>query len=278
MQKQKDEGEQESSEGCQNNRENDGKRITHLPTTGESILRDHFEERSNLNDADGRISCWDNRCCHCLLLLLHRTCNPHIRPPSLGSLSHLRLLPCLERITPRARRIMCRSIIIVFMIVTISFTCLDLIILHQYLHVWLDSTLAWLTANPVSGGVAFVGVFLLASLCFFPVALLSLGAGFVYTELYGLGFGIFIAFTVCYVGCLVGAAVCFARSRYLMRQLIERFSVKYPIVRSVDRAFETMGFRLFLLLRLSPAVPFNALNYIGGITAISFRDYWRATW
>jgi uncharacterized membrane protein YdjX (TVP38/TMEM64 family) len=50
------------------------------------------------------------------------------------------------------------------------------------------------------------------------------------------------------------------------------------MARAVDRAFETMGFRLFLLLRLSPALPFNALNYIGGITAIHFRDYWWATW
>ena len=164
------------------------------------------------------------------------------------------------------------------MVVTITFTLLDLLILHRYLHVWLDSTLAWLSDNPVSGGVAFIGVFLVGSLCFFPVALLSLGAGFVYIELYGLGFGIFVAFIVCYLGCLLGAAVCFARSRYLMRQLIQRFSVRYPIVRAVDRAFETMGFRLFFLLRLSPAMPFNALNYIGGITAISFRNYWWATW
>lgn len=163
------------------------------------------------------------------------------------------------------------------MIITITFTCLDLLILHQYLHVWLDSTLAWLTLHPIGGGLAFIGVFLLASLCFFPVGLLSLGAGYVYIELYGLGGGIFVSMVVCYFGCLLGAAVCFARSRYLMRQLIEKFSVKYPIVKAVDRAFETMGFRLFLLLRLSPAMPFNALNYIGGITAITFRNYWWAT-
>jgi len=129
------------------------------------------------------------------------------------------------------------------MIITITFTLLDLLTTHTYLHLWLDSLLAWLSTNPLSGGVVYVGIFLLASLCFFPVVPFSLGAGFVYIKLYGLMIEIFVAFAVCYVGCLVGAVMCFARSRYLMRRLIERFSVKYPIVRSVDCAFESeMGF------------------------------------
>merc|ERR1719161_3350006 len=62
-----------------------------------------------------------------------------------------------------------------------------------------------------------------------------------------------------------------------MRRLIVRFSARYPIVRAVDRAFESQGFRLFVLLRVSPAMPFNALNYIGGITSIKFRSYCAAT-
>ena len=204
----------------------------------------------------------NNKCCFYFLRIIHRICHPHIHPPCLLlQRRHPKCCccSCIDRISPRHRRIICRSIIITFMIITITFTLLDLLILHKYLHVWLDDTLAWLQLHPVSGGLAFIGIFLLASLCFFPVALLSLGAGFVYIELDGLGLGIFVAFIVTYIGCLLGAAVCFARSRYLMRQLIERFSVRYPIVRAVDKAFETMGFRLFLLLRLSPAMPFNAL-------------------
>lgn len=163
------------------------------------------------------------------------------------------------------------------MIITITFVCLDLIFLKRYLHSWLQSLLTFMEENPGWGGLSFVGIFVIASLCFFPVPLLSLGAGFVYIELYGLGIGICVSFLVCYIGYLVGAAICFARSRYLMRRLIVRFSEKYPVVRAVDRAFETMGFRIFLLLRLSPAMPFNALNYIGGITAIKYQSYFLAT-
>ena len=76
----------------------------------------------------------------------------------------------------------CCVTIIAFMIVTITFTCLNLLILHRYLHVWLDSILAWLSVNPVSGGLAFISVFVVGSLCFFPVALLTLGAGYAYAD------------------------------------------------------------------------------------------------
>eukprot|EP00986_Skeletonema_menzelii_P006532 scaffold2481_cov145-Skeletonema_menzelii.AAC.11 len=214
-------------------------------------------------------------CSSCLRRLIVRVCRPHIQSPC--CLSSPRLPKCLKNISPRKRQIICRSLIIIFMIITITFVCLDLIFLKRYLHSWLQSLLEFMEEKPGWGGLCFVGIFVIASLCFFPVPLLSLGAGFVYIELYGLGVGICVSFFVCYVGYLVGAAICFARSRYLMRRLIVRFSNKYPVVRAVDRAFETMGFRIFLLLRLSPAMPFNALNYIGGITAIKFKDYCLAT-
>mmetsp|Transcript_21827 Transcript_21827/g.43721 ORF Transcript_21827/g.43721 Transcript_21827/m.43721 type:complete len:740 (-) Transcript_21827:34-2253(-) len=242
-------------------------------------------EESKRSDDDGD-SDDDNRshatsssrlgsCSYCLRRLVVQVCRPHIQSPC--CFSSPRLPKCLQRISPRKRQIICRSLIILFMIITITFVCLDLIFMKRYLHSWLRAILEFMEENPGWGGLSFVGIFVIASLCFFPVPLLSLGAGFVYIELYGLGIGICVSFLVCYIGYLCGAAICFARSRYLMRRLIVRFSEKYPVVRAVDRAFETMGFRIFLLLRLSPAMPFNALNYIGGITAIKFKSYFLST-
>jgi hypothetical protein len=187
-------------------------------------------------------------CSNICMKFIRRICRPHVNKPCF---LHC-LPPCHNKIQPRHQRMICRSLIIIFMIITITFTLLDLLILHQYLHVWLEGALDWLADSPVAGGLVFIALILLASLCFFPVSLLALGAGFVYIDLYGLGVGITAAFLVCYSGCLLGAAVCFARSRYLMRQLIQKFANRYPIVRAVDKAFESNGFRLFFLLRLSP--------------------------
>ncbi len=44
-------------------------------------------------------------------------------------------------------------------------------------------------------------------------------------------------------------------------------------VLNFPRALETNGLKIMVLLRLSPLIPFNALDYISGITSISLRDY-----
>jgi uncharacterized membrane protein YdjX (TVP38/TMEM64 family) len=66
----------------------------------------------------------------------------------------------------------------------------------------------------------------------------------------------------------------FLIGRYLLRDWVgSRLVDKYPIVKALDEAFKQKGFFIFLLLRLSPIVPFNAINYIGGVTSIKLRHY-----
>lgn len=48
---------------------------------------------------------------------------------------------------------------------------------------------------------------------------------------------------------------------------------RYPLVRAADRALKLNGFRIMLLLRLCPILPFNGLNYICGITGVSLHDF-----
>lgn len=44
---------------------------------------------------------------------------------------------------------------------------------------------------------------------------------------------------------------------------------------AVDAAVEEEGWKMVVLLRLSPVIPFALLNYMLSLTAISFFDY---TW
>jgi hypothetical protein len=39
------------------------------------------------------------------------------------------------------------------------------------------------------------------------------------------------------------------------------------------KALETNGLKIMILLRLSPLIPYNALDYISGVTSIPLRDY-----
>ena len=47
----------------------------------------------------------------------------------------------------------------------------------------------------------------------------------------------------------------------------------YKILKALDTALGSKGFRIMALLRLSPIVPFNVINYVAGVTAIGWKEY-----
>ena len=46
----------------------------------------------------------------------------------------------------------------------------------------------------------------------------------------------------------------------------------------IDRALTEHGFKVVLMIRLSPLVPFNVFNYLFGLSGISLRDYVIGSW
>merc|ERR1711865_710958 len=54
---------------------------------------------------------------------------------------------------------------------------------------------------------------------------------------------------------------------------VARLTQKYTVFEAIDTALAEKGFRIMVLLRLSPIIPFNVLNYVSGITAINFFHY-----
>lgn len=123
----------------------------------------------------------------------------------------------------------------------------------------------WVERQGSWGPVVYVLGYALAAVAFIPGSILTLAAG----AIFGLARGTALAFT----GALLGATAAFLVARYLARPAIERRFGADPRVRSIDRAVEDRGLRLVFLLRLSPVLPFNALNYVLGITRVRLRDY-----
>jgi uncharacterized membrane protein YdjX (TVP38/TMEM64 family) len=105
----------------------------------------------------------------------------------------------------------------------------------------------------------------LATVLLVPGSLLTIGAG--------LLFGI-VRGTVCvFVAATVGATAAFFLARTVARGPVQRRIEADPRFARIDRAIGSQGFRLVLLLRLSPIFPFNLLNYALGLTAVRPRDY-----
>ena len=115
----------------------------------------------------------------------------------------------------------------------------------------------------VIGPLAFVALYVLATIAFVPAAPLTLAAG----ALYGVGGG----WAVVMVGASLGAVAAFALGRRGARATVERASGER--FAAIERRLEGKGFYALLAMRLLPIVPFNALNYAAGASPIKTREY-----
>ena len=74
-----------------------------------------------------------------------------------------------------------------------------------------------------------------------------------------------------------GASLAFLIARYLARDGVRRAIETRRNIAAIDRAIAAEGWKIVLLLRLSPLVPFNLQNYLFGLTAVPFGSYVAAT-
>lgn len=137
----------------------------------------------------------------------------------------------------------------------------------------LKSFLGWVEDNPVLGAIAFAGVYVFTTVCFIPGSLLTLGAGLVFGRALGVGLGIVVGSLAVLVGATLGSVLAFLLGRFVLQKQAQVLFDKFKVLTAVNRAIESQGLKLVILLRLSPIVPFSVFNYVMAVTGVSFRDY-----
>lgn len=127
---------------------------------------------------------------------------------------------------------------------------------------WVDGLGAW-------GPAVFIVGYALGVAAFLPASLFTLAGG----AIFGVGAGTVYSFAAA----VAGSSLAFLISRYIARGAIERRLAGNPKFAAIDRAVGQQGRRIVFLLRLSPAFPFNLLNYALGLTSVRFTDYFAAS-
>jgi uncharacterized membrane protein YdjX (TVP38/TMEM64 family) len=138
------------------------------------------------------------------------------------------------------------------------------------LRITLQELLAWMQGLGFWAPVILVIAYIVACLCFIPGLLLSVGAGFLFGVVQG-------AVTVS-IGSVLGATAAFLVGRTLGHRALEQMIAGNPKFAAIHRAVGREGFKIVLLARLSPAIPFNVLNYALGLTPVKLRDFILASW
>lgn len=124
---------------------------------------------------------------------------------------------------------------------------------------------AWVETLGFWGPAVFILGYALAVILFAPGALLTLAGG----AIFGIAEGTLYVFAAA----VLGSTGAFLVARYLARGFVEERLGNSDSFRAIDRAVGEQGRKITFLLRLSPAFPFNVLNYALGLTRMTLADY-----
>lgn len=129
----------------------------------------------------------------------------------------------------------------------------------------LQRTLAWINHLGSVGAIAYIMLYLVATVAFLPGSIITLGGGAI--------FGVILGTLYVLIGASLGATAAFLIGRYLARDWVYQRIAGNEKFRKIDEAVSQEGFKIVFLTRLSPIFPFSLLNYALGVTGVSLRDY-----
>lgn len=135
---------------------------------------------------------------------------------------------------------------------------------HALAHI--DSALHFVRDFGLAGSLLFAIVQMAIALSgLLPASLLGVAAGALYGPLLG--------FALTALGTLGGAWLAFVLARSAWRPVIARQVYRRQRLHALDRHVAAAGWRLVMLLRLSPVMPFALTSYVLGLSGVGRRDY-----
>lgn len=143
---------------------------------------------------------------------------------------------------------------------------LVLLPVKQYLEELLQAVRALGAWGPAILALAYIA----ATVLLIPGSIMTLGAGFL--------FGVPIGTVTVSLGSVAGASVAFWVGRTAARGWVEEKVAHNRRFHALDEAIGREGFKIVLLIRLSPVFPFVFTNYALALTRIRFRDFVLASW
>lgn len=134
----------------------------------------------------------------------------------------------------------------------------------------LENARSWIRDLGAIGPFILIGVYAIGAVFLLPGSILTLAAGAIY--------GVMLGYVYAAIASVLGATLAFLVGRTIGRRWVESRLDGNPRFAAIDTAVKSRGWRIVLLTRLSPVLPFNLQNYMYGITGIRLREYVLASW
>jgi len=128
-----------------------------------------------------------------------------------------------------------------------------------------QNILNWFESLGSLGPVVFTLALSFAVVVMFPTPLIKVSAGAI--------FPFWIAAAVNFVASLLGGLIAFVLGRWLFRESIQRSIMNDKRLQSIETALTVDAMKISVLVRLSPLIPDEWLNYLMSATPVSLRVY-----
>jgi len=124
---------------------------------------------------------------------------------------------------------------------------------------------AWFRGFGIWAPIIFIGVWIVACVFFLPGLPVTIVGALIFGPIKGTIFSL--------IGATLGATAAFLVGRYAARDMVEELVKKNRILQKIDEGVEKQGWRMLMITRLVPIFPFNAQNYVYGLTKIRLSTY-----
>src|SRR5439155_22868987 len=101
----------------------------------------------------------------------------------------------------------------------------------------------------------------------------TLAPTFLLTVVGGAIFGVWRGSVIVFIAASLGATAVYGLAAPLGRSRLMQRLTRDPRVAAVRAAVAGEGFRVMFLLRLSPLVPYNVLNYALALSGVRYTDF-----
>ncbi|GBF79464.1 TVP38/TMEM64 family protein [Aphanothece sacrum] len=160
--------------------------------------------------------------------------------------------------------------IIIALLLVALFILANKLGISQVINQTLQTVLQWIDSLGTLGYIVFILIYILATVCLISGAVLTLGAGVIFSVVKG---SILVS-----IASTLAATVAFIIGRYFARGWVSQKIQQYPKFTNIDEEVAKEGWKIVGLTRLSPVFPFVFLNYAFSITKVSLKDYILASW
>ena len=115
------------------------------------------------------------------------------------------------------------------------------------------------------GPLVYLCILSIAIVMLFPTPILKIFTG----TFFGFSLGLLINF----LASMIGGLLAFFIGRYFFRDTVSKIIIKNKITSDLENSLEKEGFKISFLIRLSPLIPDEWLNYVLSISPISTKTF-----